>query len=291
MRVKQFKILIFLVFALAVLTGCEETNELIDLQQKDKINIDSTWISAQVPSAQDKITYVEEGTGVKCKNCPTAQEELERIEKKYLNKVAVVALHCDNTLSRPFSASKYEFRTPDAFQILSIIGTPPSLPLGSVNRLAIAPDNKILNSYTTWSNLTDQDQTQKPKANIILLNKGYDAANRFATFQYRIEFTQVINKPVYFTALMTESGMIDLQETNVDIDSNYVHKHVLRKTVDAFTGIKLADNFVPGQTFLLSFTTSIDSKWREQGIKIVSILNFNSLDDKVVLQAHEDSVL
>lgn len=277
--------LLFVAASFLMIAGCKEHNELINLQPNDAITVDSTWQQAPASlTPQLKISYVEEATGVKCKNCPTAHEALYGIMNDYPGRLSVAALHCDNSLCLPFKKSKYDFRAPAAFQLTSIIGVPSSMPIGSVNRQHI--NGVILQSFETWRKSVEEDLVKTSKANIIPLSQRYNAASGELSATYRVEVLENINEPLYFSVLLTESGMVDLQETNTEIDSFYVHNNVLRKTVDNFSGKKLDDKLTAGTTYRLKFTTTLNKDWQPANMKIVTLLNHNGDKNKLVIQSN-----
>ena len=122
--------LLFLSFvSLLCLLGCKEKDILI-----------APYTPPSPSSAGgDRHVLVEELTGVKCTNCPDAARDLLNLQGSIgADKLIIVANHSAGSFSKPYTDSKYDFRSAEAQTIALFIGdylgAPAAVRIASRNR-------------------------------------------------------------------------------------------------------------------------------------------------------------
>jgi hypothetical protein len=295
---------VFFFLCAVALAGCKEKNDLVYLNTRESISIDSSYVVASVPAAQPKHVFVEDMTGVQCGNCPNAHIVAEDIAAQYPGQVSIIATHGRlSPLCDPYRESKQDFRTDEGNTIFNMLGPPPSLPMGDIDRMRFTSDPSAISLYTAWKANAATRLALTPPVNLQFVKKTYNQADSTVRVTMKVTFTQDVNVPCYISAALTESNVTDLQKYSgsaTGVDTNYVHMNALRKMIDDPKGKKLGDKFVKGQTYLLSFDALISdkkiptNKWNADNMKIVAYVHhrdeLQTPKDLEVLQVAETTV-
>lgn len=116
----------------------------------NNITIDKRW----VPENQDKqgdglhTVLVEEYTGQKCVNCPSAAEELAKISEDYPGRIITVAMHA--TFS---GQTNPELSSSCANEYAKYYNLPKSVPGIMIDRSVLSDDNKYYQQRGLWNSL------------------------------------------------------------------------------------------------------------------------------------------
>jgi len=116
----------------------------------NNITIDKRWI----PENQDKqgdglhTVLVEEYTGQKCVNCPSAAEELAKISEDYPGRIITVAMHA--TFS---GQTNPELSSSCANEYAKYYNLPKSVPGIMIDRSVLSDDNKYYQQRGLWNSL------------------------------------------------------------------------------------------------------------------------------------------
>lgn len=280
------KIILFsaLVFALC---GCKERTNLINFKDTDQLYIDSTYTGA-VPPAQNKGVLLEDLTGVQCANCPAAQLTARNIRGKYpKGRVVLVSMHPASmgTLVKPYDSSKYDFRSTQTANLLKnyLGGDPLQLPLGMVDRRGSNPQ---LPSYS-WSTKVDSQILKTTPVNIDSNKIDYNENSKELKASFIISFTEDVTPETFVTVALTQSNMIDWQDSSAKIIRKYVHRDVLRKYMEPYYGLSLGKANTKGRHYRISFTTLLKDENIPEDCQLVVIVHKLSKGDTEVFHARE----
>jgi hypothetical protein len=287
------KKIILPIIAILALASCKEQNALIDLNPDRPLKIDSSYtVSNPVPDP--KKVLLEDLTGVRCINCPNAEEEGEGIQAAHPGRVIMVSEHV-TSLAEPLSTSKYDFRSQDATNLLALFGGEPNaLPQGIINRYPYASttNTPYYNIYKSWDGIVAQELDTASPVNISFEKLQYNGADNSLEGKIKITYTSAVNVPTSISVMLTESGMKDVQEIShtPGVDTAYIFKNALRKVVRPLQGQKLSDNASKGQVYEVSFSTLLSKNWIPQNMTAVAIVSRMKTGDIRVLQAEEKNV-
>jgi hypothetical protein len=206
-------------------------------------------MTSSIPAAEGKNILIEDFTGVGCVNCPRAHETLAALKLNNPGRVFSIANHPLNstlkTLTEPINkppyVSKQDFRTKDADDLLSYLGSHDSLPIGAINRKLFSGETKNLVSDLLWSGYASSELSQANSVvNMDTLGIKYDVSSNELTIDLRLVFTQTLSDSQYLTVAVLESKIIDIQEKNDNGNTiyieNYQHDNLLRRVITGIYG-------------------------------------------------------
>lgn len=188
-----------------------------------------TWYDsdADIPNVQR--AFIEKYTGVRCVNCPDADEAIHRASEKYGDAIVVAAIHANNNFGRPFGKDP-DLRTEKGnIWFDEFIGST-GLPAAMVNR-------NTADLFTPTSGLDDRIEAiinQESKIN-MLITSGNDGDNYYAII--RLGFAQNVTEDLTLTLLVIEDKIYTTQSHGEREIENYEQNHVLRDIVTDAWGI------------------------------------------------------
>lgn len=220
---------------------------------------DTTYTVSPIPTAQERIIFVEEATGVHCTNCPAGAKELKNIKDAHPGKIISSAVYSPflNGYALP---AKYDFNTQDALDLVNYLGNgDPSKPAAAINRLS-DPGNmaKSGNIYfydkSDWAVTINGLLTKKTPLNIDLQ---IFTANNDYKLKATVTFTDTITADLAFSVFLLEDEIIDLQDSTGKVIEDYEHNHVLRKIITPVSGSTFLSG-VAQKTAGLAFSRTFD---------------------------------
>ena len=261
---------LFLTF-IAVLTlfGCTETPVTIpDLDIKNS----------------DKVVLVEYLTGVKCPNCPRGSAILKGVKDKFPKNIAVVGIH-GRFLTDPLSKSKFDFRNDFSRQLEEsyrpFLGKPAAL----INRVKFADEPNLAADLPDLWPAYIADEVIKPvKVNIISSHQ-INTSSRKLDINLGISAGENIPEGTKISVYLTESKIIDAQESVGQIIENYEHEHVLRHMLTAWNGDILSSRLTSGELINKSYTYTIPSEYKIENMEVIIAVSLQA--NRTVLQAHK----
>jgi hypothetical protein len=285
---KIVKLLVFFSTVSLLISGCYERNLLVNFDV-DRIVLDTLATNQQSEAPQKKGILLEDFTGVRCVNCPNAQVVAKRIREKDTSRFIVVAYHVTPNFSKPLPESKYNFNTQDGENIFSYLGTAGVLPIGTVDRYYFdGKDNPFL-TFNLWETKVASRENLNTPINIHVDELRYNPNSREISAKLRVHALDDF-QGLYFSALITEDGIIDAQENTSGIILDYKHEHVFRKSIQPFTGLALPFLYINDEA-KLSFSTQVNEEWKPEKLNLVVFVHKNNGADKEILHVREIRVL
>jgi hypothetical protein len=270
---KKLSVFIFLIFGLL---SCKErfTGINYSVPPNGRLVIDSQFKASGVPSSFQKMILIEDFSGVKCANCPDAAHKIKALEDANPGRIAEIVMHSsfDGSLTDSFTDSKSSFRNIDSDNLRSELGGPNVLPEIAINRKLFPTQNRIAFDRNNMQTYFNNELSLNSIASINFVSKSYDLSTATIKMTILVQYGGAIQDTDYFSVAITESKIIDPQDSNGIEVKNYVHNNVLRKYVYPSNGIPLISKF-PGQTYSISYNTTIPLSWNTDNLKIVAILH------------------
>lgn len=200
--------------------------------------IDSTYV-APLEAKQDKVVFVEELTGVKCRNCPQAATILKQINDANPGRILVAGMHPpSSTFTVPISGkSIYDFRQPKADEIGIKLGGLGNFPSASLNRIPIATGDFFDKDRGAWSSRIDPWLLETTPININI-ESSYTADNNTCQVVTKVAFTEDVTEDLYLTIYVLENDIEDYQD-NDGVKELYMHQHVFRDCITSISGTSL----------------------------------------------------
>lgn len=302
-KVKNTKALQIIACGILVLASCsEEAPPGLNFAPERSV-FDTTYITNTFPAAQATNVLIEDFTGVKCPNCPRAQNVAKKLMSENPKRVFVIAMHPGkgllSTLTSPFKTpgndhdSKYDFRTEEAADILTFLGGTSQLPIGAINRTLFNGEPSILIIDPKWSGKSLEKLNTTSIVNIDTFGtKGvyYVNANTIR-INVKLAYTSATSDSQYVSIAIIEDGLIDYQENGTVVEENYEHNHILRRMITPITGSQLKASLVPGRVFETTYDYELTptETWNRKNLKLVVFVHngTNGVNKFVVQQVKE----
>lgn len=261
-----------LIFAFSVLTlmwSCEEIPVVIPDYN---------------PPETGKTVLIEDLTGVRCPNCPRGAAALENILAKYQGKVFALAIH-GIQLVTPLPQSKYDFRNQFAADLEKFhqpfLGKPSAL----INRKKFDNQSFIpVDVVDLWLGYTEQELAL-PQEVQIDVDYNYNSETRQLNVLVGVSPLKNVTGEFKISVFLTESHMIDYQETVGAILSDFEHNHVLRYMLTRFDGDALADQLKTSEVIIRNYTYTIPEEFIAENMEVIVAVHKADPDNKTVLQS------
>tara|TARA_B100001115_G_C15845526_1_gene425752 strand:- start:927 stop:1742 length:816 start_codon:yes stop_codon:yes gene_type:complete len=187
--------------------------------------------------------FLEEFTGVKCNNCPAANQKAKNLQAIYgKENLILIGIHAGNLATTDAEHPK-AFNTPEGtelFNFFQLFG----VPVGFVNRLDY-DENRIIKGEGDWAGLVATELERQPVAEINLAEDRYNAGTMELTVSGNVNATGTLPDNIKVCLYLTENDIVSAQTLgDKSVNPNYVHDHVFRgsfsgtygKTIDLSSG-------------------------------------------------------
>lgn len=283
---KLIKYSFSLLIAGTFMTSCDKVDEPFTKQ----VFIDTTQVEHQ------KHILLEDYTGHKCVNCPTAALIAEKMKNIYGDKLVLLSVHAgpfaDATPGGDF-IDDFTTEAGDAWDTyfgISNVGNPK----GMVNRIGYPTSSHIL-APEKWSTVVSSALKESAKVELEISN-AYDVDTRKLASTIDIEFVETLNENLKLIVVLCESGIIAPQKNNnteigpSPIILDYVHNNMLRASITTGTwGVQIAQEGTTNpETLQKSFNYTLNSDFNADNCKVVAFI-YNT-ETNEVLQAAEKAV-
>ena len=233
------------------------------------------------------MVLVEEFTGVQCVNCPQGHVVTAQLLDDHPDNVAVIAMH--NYFAGPFSFSHEDYEISEATTIDDFLGPAVGWPAASIDRFDWGGNGEIVYGTGEWVTNVNNRLSVTPPVNVYL-ESDFNDNSREMIVTVTLKFNQDVPTDVRFSLSVTESGIVDAQQTPSGIDTFYVHEHVLRDMISPATGFPINVSTPEGRVIIKQFSFEVPEHWDEDHCEVVGFVH---RDDglKTVLQAAKTYVI
>ena len=260
---------ILTIFAIALFSAC------------DTIDEDDRFIGP-VEFTPKKNVLIEDFTGQRCLNCPTASEAVKSLQDLYGKEhVIAVAIH-GGSMSMP-SSNGFGLATETGEEYNKYWGID-SWPKGMVDRNAANPAGGATN-YTSWAAQVIQRLVEEPKVEIAVSNATYDADSLKLNITVDLATKEKLNGKVQ--VWLTQNDIVGYQVMpDGSHNMEYTHNHVFRAAVNGTWG----EDVVLGKGEEASLTYTVDLNGQEWVPENLAVVAFVYNDQEGVLQVVEQHV-
>ncbi|MHC1708431.1 MAG: Omp28 family outer membrane lipoprotein [Bacteroidales bacterium] len=256
----------------------------------DKIDAPYTRENSGGVSKGRKV-LLEEFTGHKCPNCPTASKEAHELQDEY-PEVILISVHAGTFATVSASGLfTYDFRTSVGDELNTFFNVS-GYPSAMINRKAA--NNIQVPSPAQWASAIASFQDYDPIATLSI-NNTYDTTSREVSLSVKTEFLENYTNPLNLVVYLTEDSIIKPQYNNNPLVGttpyieNYTHRHVLRGSVNGTWGSDLTNGSVTyGTVRNSSFNATLDTTWNDKHCYMVAFLTDIATNE--VMQATEKKI-
>ncbi len=243
-----------------------------------------------VLTPQDKRVLIEEFSGVRCVQCPAGSYEIQNLQSIHGERLVAVSIHA-GSLAAPYNQSQYDFRTEEGEKLLNFLGIPEGFPTGVINRKLFPgqPDLQLETAAAWAGYIASEMEEMAPVA--LEIDHSWNPLERRLTLRIFTQAFENIDQALNLSVFITESKIIDTQIVPGDgIIDDYEHNHVLRKSLTAFDGDRIADTLPAGELISKEFSFTLPTNWKAEDCRLIAFVHLAD-NDRSVLQAAEKHLI
>lgn len=203
-----------------------------------------TWYDGDGVADHSQRAFLEKYTGVRCTNCPKADEAIATAQAAYNGKLIAVAIHDSSVFTTPFVDSP-DLRTDDGDAWSKALGvfSAGSYPAAIVSRTPATTGWDLFTPTSGIESRVDTIVNQPASIAIAVESKLEEGA---VTIGVDLEFLQDVDGELTLTLLLMEDGIVATQvQPDGTRQTDYTHNHVLRDVITDLWGL---DVEADGQT-------------------------------------------
>ena len=232
------------------------------------------WFTGNGVADKTQRAIIEKYTGVRCTNCPTADDAINTALGQYGGKLIAVAIHDSSfAFTRPIGDSP-DLRTPDgdAWSKYYGIAAAGQYPAGLVSRTRNGNNWDLFTPTSGINSHVDPIVNSETKIAVQV-----DAAldNDIVKTTVNVEFLKSINGEVVLTLLIMEDGIQATQRMPDGSDNtDYIHNHVLRDVITDVWGADVDCKGAAGEKLMAVFDyDQANEAWDLSKCHIVAIIS------------------
>jgi len=267
-----------------IISACEEVGPAINF-------IETTYTTyIETPETpQDKVVLIEDFTGAACPNCPDGHIAVADVIANYPNKIIAIAEY--NFPSDPLYIEQ-NMVTSESLDLNGYLGPVSAWPAIFIDRKDFGADGDLEELPANVAASAAEQVTLTAPVNLYIENT-FDNVSRTLTVSVKVKYTSTVILPNNLSIVLTESNIIAAQ-----IDDNaggevedYVHNHVLRKTLTFFSGDALPEENVAGRVYEFEYTYALPANWNADNMYAIAFVHNFEADNKEILQSAEREIV
>ena len=215
-----------MVFAALAFFGCDiiEAPYVIPTNQE---NVTVEFPALDLSTVYRKV-LIEEYTGHRCTNCPSAHLVLEDLHERFGDTLAIVGIHA-TSLANTSNRFPYNFHTPAGDALAEDFG---------INAIPAAIINREYQQggwpKDEWLQKINQVDRSQVRAAIQVINQ-YDADLKLKV-NTKVTMLEDNDHPLRLSVFLIEDGIVKPQMSNTTTIEDYTHNHVLRAALNGTYG-------------------------------------------------------
>ncbi|MDL2312770.1 Omp28 family outer membrane lipoprotein [Bacteroidales bacterium OttesenSCG-928-B11] len=242
--------------------GKESTIEFPDLQPEDLY----------------RRILVEEYTGHRCANCPEGHAMLVELHDLFGDTLVMVGVH-GSSLARPTDNYPYDFRTAVGDQLFTDF---------NIYAIPCANFNRTVSNVPVagWINAIYDTDISQSYAAIQLINE-YNSNNRNLEVNMKTTMLSDYEDELQIAIYVIEDDIIQPQLHGSDRIEDYVHKHVLRGSLNGTYGTRLTeDGFLEKDSaYARTYTMPLGEDWKAESCTVIAILSNEKTKEVIQVRA------
>ncbi len=231
--------------------------------------------------SKEKNVLIEEYTGVRCQNCPSGAQQLEALKQIHGDRLTILSIHGGFFAQPTNRENKYNLDNADGVALINLFNQPVGYPSAMVDRKIFDGQSSIFSGANNWAGYIISEKSKEAAVSMdLLINK--NTTTRQVSGQCIVKgLTDLGNQSYYLSVALAENNIKDAQLTLTGVDTNYIHRHVMRKFITGINGKKL-DSITLNSNQSYSFTITIDPLWNLEQIYLVAFVHKNAPDYEVI---------
>ncbi len=235
--------------AALILASCDKIDEQNYIIYSGAVG---EWFDGNGVTDHSQRAIIEKYTGVRCVNCPTADEAINSALTQYNGKLLAVAIHDSGAFGKPYSGNP-DLRTDagDDWSHYFGVFAAGQYPTALVNRTTASSGWDLFNPISGINSHVDP-----------IVNSDADVAIEVAavdnqddiTITVNLEFLNKVSDQLNVTLFFIEDGIVAAQSLpDGSKDNEYVHNHVLRDVITDVWGAEVDCTGAVGEKRMAQF--------------------------------------
>jgi len=247
----RFASIILLLF---IFSSCDRVEFPHEIQEETCLSTTGQVIPRNV--------IVEDFTGFRCVNCPSASNTLEQLQGIYGDQLIPVGVHVVDFFSEPQANPTYpglfvtDYRTPDGAEYENAFGIL-GIPVGTVNRTK--ENGSLLSSYGAWDGKVGELVVIPADVAIKIKKAEYTSSSNSIQIEVDAILANSLNGNYNMTIYLVEDSILDGQFDTSEVIEDYVHRHVLRGTLNGTWGNPIFSDRCAGDSIRFAGNYSLPS--------------------------------
>ncbi|MBK8490657.1 MAG: Omp28-related outer membrane protein [Saprospirales bacterium] len=245
---------------------------------------------------QMRQVLIEEFTGVRCVQCPAGSAEIASLLAIHGERLVAVSIHAGD-FSYPFPQSHYNFQTSEGEELINFLGPPISYPSAVIDRTLFDGEADLILGRNDWAGYIAQEKAIDPVIKIAVVPNFNETTRKLDVEVKLYPQEDILDPDVRISLMLTESNIVDYQDTPDGKVDNYVHKHVLRDMLTSYLGEGISETLISGIIITKNFSYTVPEVWNAgetaSNVEEMHVVVFVHLGTttKEVLQAIEVPVI
>ena len=232
------------------------------------------WYNGSGVADKSQRAIIEKYTGVRCVNCPTADEAINAATAQYGDRLIAVAIHDSSNFTKPIGETP-RLSTPDGETLSQYFGIRAAgqYPAAIVSRTVISSGWDIF-TPTEGINSRVENVINNPASIAIAVDSAV-TNNDTVNITVNIEFVQSVSEALTLTLMLIEDNLVVTQRLHDGSDDeNYVHNHVLRDVITDVWGTDIDCTGAAGEKRVAMFSYIPENKdWNLNNCHIVAFVS------------------
>lgn len=241
--------------------------------------------TAVIPHVQR--AFLEKYTGVRCINCPKADEVIHAAADKYGDSLVTVAVHSrSNGFGRPLGNDP-SLCTEDGDSWYDYFGIN-AQPSAIINR---ARTGNTWDLFTPTSNFDDRIAASiRTSPKVAVMVQSGSASDKQYYSDIHIEFLDNFNEDLTLTLLVTEDKIYTHQSKAGEGEvENYEQNHVLRTCVTNLWGLPVERDKTTGTKSMIRLTYSLPENCNPSNCHVVAFVSYQN--SRQIINSAESQLL
>ncbi len=265
-------IILSAIASLLLLAACDK----IEPNEEGRYDIFSgaagTWYDGTAVADHTQRAFLEKYTGVRCVNCPTADDAISQAMGVYGEQLVVVAIHDSSTFCKPYTGN-IDMRTDDGDAWSTFFGVKAtgSYPNAMVNRTSTGNAFDLFTPTSGIEGRVDNALAESPR---IAIDVKSQLSGREAAIDVSLEFLQKVSQQLTLTLLVIEDGLVAAQMLpDGSKEENYTHNHILRDVITDPLGAAVDADGHQGTKRHAVFTYTLSEEWNADKCHVIAFVS------------------
>ncbi|MBO4402601.1 MAG: Omp28-related outer membrane protein [Bacteroidales bacterium] len=253
------------------------------LEKGASVSVDTPYFAIKTDFLRKII--LEEFTGHTCNNCPKGHAIMHDLQESMGDTLLCMAIHSGPQAAPSKEPFMSDFRTEsgDNWNAYFSVSNYPS---GMINR-QIMSNGKRVQVYTLWKKVLDTLSRTEPEIGLQIRDTALASISDTDYVFVKVSFLKQTSRQLRLYVVLLEDSIVSPQLNGTQVDTNYVHNHMLRTNISPLQGSVLSAGEVleKGASTIRAYPIFRQPAWRWKHCAVLAFVC--DAETEEVLQAEE----